>query len=51
MSSTEFAELAGLNIALSKLKLTAIEYQDEEWIAVTDWMTERIKQLNNKKIM
>jgi len=49
MSSTEYAELAGLTIALSNLRITSIENQDEDWMAVTEWMTERVKQLNNKK--
>jgi hypothetical protein len=49
MSSTDYAELAGLNIALSRLSLIALEYRDEVWIATTEWMEERITQLNNKK--
>lgn len=49
MSSTEYAELAGLTIALSNLRIVDVTYQDEEWVAVTEWMTERVKQLNNKK--
>lgn len=49
MSSTEYAELAGLTIALSKLRLVDITYQDEDWIATTEWISNRITQLNNKK--
>ena len=49
MSSTDYAELAGLTIALSRLSLTSLDYRDEAWIATTEWMTERIKDLNNKK--
>ena len=49
MSSTDYAELAGLNIALSRLSLTALENRDEVWIATTEWMEERIKELSNKK--
>lgn len=49
MSSTDYAELAGLTIALSKLRLTAIDQQNESWIATTEWITNRITELNNKK--
>ena len=49
MSSTEYAELAGLTIALSNLRIEYLENQDEDWMAVTEWMTKRVKQLNNKK--
>ena len=49
MSSTEYAELAGLTIALSNLRVTSIENQDEDWIATTEWITNRIAQLNSKK--
>ena len=49
MSSTDYAELAGLTIALSRLSLTAEIHRDREWAFVTTWMTERINNLNNKK--
>ena len=49
MSSIEWAELAGLTIALSRLSLTAEIHRDREWAFVTTWMTERINNLNNKK--
>ena len=47
-SSLEYAELSGLSIALSKLKLVDITYQDEDWIAVTSWMSKRIDELAKK---
>jgi hypothetical protein len=49
MSSTEYAELAGLTIALSKLNLTKIDQQDAGWVATTEWISNRITELNNKK--
>ena len=48
MSSTEYAELAGLKIALSNLQCVDVTYQDEEWIAVSQWIESRIKQLTTK---
>jgi hypothetical protein len=47
-SSTEYAELSGLNIALSNLKLIDTTYQDEDWIAITGWMSKRISELVKK---
>ncbi len=48
-SSVDYSERMGLMIALSNLEATVdITYQDEEWIIVTNWMRQRIKQLNNK---
>jgi hypothetical protein len=49
MSSTEYAELAGLNIALSRLGLTDEINRDREWVFVTTWMRSRIKQLESIK--
>jgi hypothetical protein len=49
MSSTEYAELAGLTIALSNLRIMDESYQNEDWIAITNWIANRISQLNNKK--
>jgi hypothetical protein len=49
MSSTEYAELAGLNIALSRLKLTDEIHRDKEWVFVTTWLRSRIKQLESMK--
>jgi len=49
MSSTEYAELAGLNIALSRLNLTDEIHRDREWMFVNTWMRSRIKQLENMK--
>lgn len=49
MSSIDYAELAGLNIALSRLSLVDITYRDESWIAITDWLNVRIKELGTKK--
>lgn len=48
MSSTEYAELAGLRIALSNLKLVGLEYQDQEWYYTTNWMIKRINELSKK---
>jgi hypothetical protein len=48
MSSTEYAELAGLRIALSNLLIVDVTYQDEEWLIVIDWMTKRIDELMKK---
>ena len=47
-TSIDYAELAGLNIALKNLECVDITYQDEQWVAVTEWMKQRIKQLANK---
>jgi hypothetical protein len=47
-SSIEYAELSGLKIALGNLEVVDVTYRDEDWIAVTEWMKERIKQLSNK---
>ena len=49
MSSTEYAELAGLNIALSRLNLTDDIHRDREWMFVNTWMRNRIKQLESIK--
>ena len=46
MSSTEYAELAGLNIALSNIM---VSYTTEADLQVADWMKKRIKQLTGKK--
>lgn len=48
MSSTEYAELAGLKIALSNLQTVDISHQDEEWCTVTGWILARINQLTAK---
>jgi hypothetical protein len=40
--------LSGLNIAMSNLKLVGITDQDEDWIAVTRWMSKRINELVKK---
>jgi hypothetical protein len=47
-SSLDYTELAGLNIALANLQVVDITYQDEGWVAVIDWMKQRIKQLSSK---
>jgi hypothetical protein len=47
-SSVEYLEMSGLGIALSKLKLVRKEHQDEDWIAVTEWMSKRIDELAKK---
>jgi hypothetical protein len=49
MSSTEYAELAGLRIALTNLKLVDLTYQDQEWYYVTNWLIRRITQLEKMK--
>jgi len=49
MSSTEYAELAGLNIALSRLNLTDEIHRDREWMFVNTMMRNRIKQLESIK--
>lgn len=48
MSSIEYAELAGLNIALGNLQAIGITDRDEEWVTVTEWLKQRIKQLTSK---
>jgi hypothetical protein len=48
MSSIEYAEAMGLRIALSNLKAVDVTYQDEQWIAVTDWIRARISELEKK---
>lgn len=48
MSSTEYAELAGLNIALSNLRCVGVDQRDEEWVSITEWLTNRVKQLTGK---
>lgn len=47
-SSLEYLEMSGLSIALSKLRLVNITYQDEDWIAVTSWLTKRIAELEKQ---
>jgi hypothetical protein len=48
-SSLDYSERMGLMIALSNLESnTDIIYQDEEWVIVTNWMKQRIKELGNK---
>jgi hypothetical protein len=48
-SSLDYSERMGLMIALSNLEAAVdVTYQDEEWIVVTNWMKQRIKELGNK---
>ena len=48
-SSLDYSERMGLMVALSNLETTIdITYQDEEWLIVTNWMKQRIKELGNK---
>lgn len=47
MSSVDYAELAGLNIALSNLLVNQKESNEES--VVIDWIRRRIQQLNSKK--
>ena len=47
-SSIDYAELAGLIIALSNLQTIDITRRDEEWIAITNWIKARIKKLEQK---
>lgn len=49
MSSTEYAELAGLNIALSNLLTNLTNFTTEADLQVADWIKNRIKQLTSKK--
>jgi hypothetical protein len=46
MSSTEYAELAGLKIALSNIM---VNFTSEPELQVADWMKIRIKQLESIK--
>jgi hypothetical protein len=46
MSSTEYAELAGLKIALSNIM---VNFTSEPELQVADWMKTRIKQLEIMK--
>lgn len=48
MNSLQYAELAGLNIALKNLGCVSLEDRDEGWVYVTEWMTARIKELTKK---
>jgi hypothetical protein len=54
-SSLDYSERMGLMIALSNLEATIDTHANGdpaayngEWIIVTDWMKQRIKQLGNK---
>lgn len=49
MSSIDYAELAGLHIALSRHALVDISYKDEGWVAVDGWLKGRIKELERRK--
>jgi hypothetical protein len=44
-SSTQYAELAGLRIALSGLSLYHITEKDEAWSYTVAWIESRIKEL------
>jgi hypothetical protein len=44
-SSTQYAELAGLRIALSGLTLYHITEQDQAWCNTVAWIESRIKEL------
>lgn len=44
-SSTQYAELAGLRIALSGLSLYHITEQDQAWCHTVAWVESRIKEL------
>ena len=46
MSSTEYAELAGLKIALSNIM---VNFTSENELHVSDWIKGRIKQLESLK--
>jgi len=46
MSSTEYAELAGLKIALSNIM---VNFTSETELQVAAWMKTRIKQLESMK--
>jgi hypothetical protein len=46
MSSTEYAELAGLKIALSNIM---VNFTSEDELNVSDWIKRRIKQLESMK--
>ena len=46
MSSTEYAELAGLKIALSNIM---VNFVSESELQVADWIRNRIKQLESIK--
>jgi hypothetical protein len=47
-SSIEYSELTGLIITLSNLELVDITYRDHEWLAVLNWIKNRIETLENK---
>ena len=44
-SSIEYAELSGLKIAKANLEITPIEYQDEQYVNIIEWLSQRIKEL------
>lgn len=46
MSSLEYAELAGLKIALSNIM---VNFSSEDELRVCDWLKIRIKQLESMK--
>lgn len=47
MTSVDYAELAGLNITLSALKLESDK--SEEAIAAEKWLVDRVKKLESMK--
>jgi hypothetical protein len=49
MSSIDYAELQGLNIAKTRHSLTALEYRDQGWLTVNEWLTSEIGRLMSLK--
>ena len=47
MSSNDYAELAGLEIYLSRLNCIKEEYHDEEYCCVKKWVIKRIEELKS----
>ena len=47
-SSLDYSERMGLLIALNNLESINITYQDEEWVVGTNWIKQRVKELDNK---
>lgn len=47
MSSNDYAELAGLEIYLSRLNCIKEEYHNKEYYCVKKWINKRIKELKD----
>lgn len=48
MSSLDYAELAGLDLTMIHLKQVPIDQQDDQYLAVFEYIQNRIKHLRGK---